>query len=73
MYDLKWSELDQIVGELEYQIYEAEDEEICNFKIIDDSKIKLFERYKKQNTKLTYIQWLEDMVINGMILIPSIN
>jgi len=61
-YDLKWSELEPHISEYDLQIWQDVDTEIYSFKILDDSKFKLFQQYKKENSELTYVQWLEEKV-----------
>jgi len=63
-YDLKFSDTEwnkTYKGVVEY--YEMEDEEICNFNIIDDGSLSLFNEYLKEYTGLTYVEWLEDIIL----------
>lgn len=41
------------------------DEELCDCFVLDDEKIKLFNKYKfETNNKISYMNWLEDIILN---------
>ena len=66
LYELKWSELDATYGKTEYEIWEDVDSDIYNFKLIDNSKIELFNRYKESGSELIYVLWLENEILNSI-------
>jgi hypothetical protein len=65
-YDLKFSELS---SSKDYSgcvsFYEMEDDELCNFFILEDSSMKLFTEFKESKSKLNYVQWLESELIKS--------
>jgi hypothetical protein len=46
------------------KFYEEGNEEVCNFKIIENESLKLFNNYQaEKNSEITYIKWLENKVL----------
>lgn len=62
-YDLKWSELDQKTTNADYEIWEESNADIFNFTILDENKMGLFIQYKSENNQISYVQWLENKVL----------
>jgi hypothetical protein len=63
-YNSKWS--DTWYGKDwngKYTLYEMEDE-IINFKLLDESKLQLFRQYQSENINKTYVEWLENKVLS---------
>ena len=61
-YDLKWSDMDS-EEDNNSEIYEDENAELYNFKIVDDHKLKVFIMYKESNSELSYVTWLEEQLL----------
>lgn len=63
-YDLKFGETIQAKS---YKglvtFYEMENEEVCNFRVIEDDSLKLFHEYKNNNNDIPYIKWLENTIL----------
>lgn len=64
-YNLKWSEDEYNKNyEGKESLYEMENETIHNFFVVENESSKLFNQYLKENSDKTYVQWLEEKVIN---------
>ena len=64
-YDLKFS--DSYYGERwtgTHTFYDCQDELCGNFTLIDEDRMRLFQQYQKEKSKLTYVGWLEDKILN---------
>lgn len=62
-FELKWSELEQKITEFDFEIWEATNEETFNFKLLNEETYALYLQYKSEESNLSYVQWLENKVI----------
>jgi len=63
-YDLKFSETKNALnykGVISF--YEMENEELCNFQIVENKSLKLFSEYQNSNEQILYVKWLENIVL----------
>ena len=63
-FSLKWSEKNERVDIVNLYIDEDElDNEIDNFEVIDGPYVELIKEYGSQNTNLSYLDWLQEKVL----------
>lgn len=64
-FNMKWSEDERNANyDGKASFFEMLDEEVCNFTILENDSMSLFQRYLNEDSNISYVRWLEELVLS---------